>query len=281
MTPGGTTLTVKDTVAAYLQGQRGRDQHLRLTRCVLSSAIAEKTLGSLTEAALIAWRKGLPKTLKASTVRRISTDFRAALNAAAKAHRKDLPADFPAIVQHGLAVKEPTVAGERETQVLPDSDIRRLVDAAWAIDAEDGWGGDLARLILVLAATGARFSQIARMTVADVRGTNIRFQSCHQIAEDIRNAIRARFDEDVWEHVVKPLNDQLREHQKQALVAYLLVQQDLVDWGVTDADSLFEFFLIDVQMDGLHGNLPHQAGCKFARNNDPLRGDFASNSDPS
>jgi Neuraminidase-like domain len=76
-----------------------------------------------------------------------------------------------------------------------------------------------------------------------------KFWDCHQIAEDIRKAIRARFDEDVWEQVVKPLNDQLREHQKQALIAYLLVQQDLIDWGVMDADSLFEFFLIDVQMD--------------------------------
>src|SRR4030095_4686168 len=71
----------------------------------------------------------------------------------------------------------------------------------------------------------------------------------HQIAEDIRKALRARYDEDVWEQVVKPLNDQLREHQKQALIAYLVVQQDLIDWGVVDADSLFEFFLIDVQMD--------------------------------
>jgi hypothetical protein len=76
-----------------------------------------------------------------------------------------------------------------------------------------------------------------------------KFWPCHQIAEDIRKAIRARFDEDVWEQVVKPLNDQLREHQKQALIAYLLVQQGLIDWGVVDADSLFEFFLIDVQMD--------------------------------
>ena len=76
-----------------------------------------------------------------------------------------------------------------------------------------------------------------------------KFWACHQIAEDIRKAIRARFDEEDWEQVVKPLNDQLREHQKQALIAYLLVQQDLIDWGVVDADSLFEFFLIDVQMD--------------------------------
>jgi hypothetical protein len=73
-----------------------------------------------------------------------------------------------------------------------------------------------------------------------------KFWDCHQIAEDIRKAIRARFDEDVWEQVVKPLNDQLREHQKQALIAFLLVQQDLIIWGVgtpardtTDGSLLF------------------------------------------
>ena len=76
-----------------------------------------------------------------------------------------------------------------------------------------------------------------------------KFWACHQIAEDIRKAIRARFDQEDWEKVVKPLNDQLRENQKLALIAYLLVQPDLINWGVIDADSLFEFFLIDVQMD--------------------------------
>ncbi len=75
------------------------------------------------------------------------------------------------------------------------------------------------------------------------------FWVCHQIAEEIRKALRARYDQEDWEQVVKPLNDQLREDQKQALISYLLVQQDLIDWGVVDADSLFEFFLIDVQMD--------------------------------
>jgi hypothetical protein len=76
-----------------------------------------------------------------------------------------------------------------------------------------------------------------------------KFWVCHQIAEDIRKAIRARYDQEDWEQVVKPLNDELREHQKLALIAYLLVQPDLREWGVVDADSLFEFFLIDVQMD--------------------------------
>ena len=75
------------------------------------------------------------------------------------------------------------------------------------------------------------------------------FNVCLHIAETIRKSIQARYKQDDWEHVVKPLNDQLREHQKQALINYLLVQTDLIAWGVVDADSLFEFFLIDVQMD--------------------------------
>jgi len=76
-----------------------------------------------------------------------------------------------------------------------------------------------------------------------------KFSVCHRIAEGIRATLRARYDQVDWEQVVKPLNDQLREDQKQALISYLLVKQDLRDWGVVDADSLFEFFLIDVQMD--------------------------------
>ena len=59
---------------------------------------------------------------------------------------------------------------------------------------------------------------------------------------------QARFKPTDWEQVVKPLNDKLRGHQQQALTAYLLAQEPLIEWGVVDADSLFEFFLIDVQM---------------------------------
>ena len=75
------------------------------------------------------------------------------------------------------------------------------------------------------------------------------FWECHVIAESIRKSLKARYEQEDWEKVVKPLNDQLRMNQRNALINYLLVQDILVDWGVIDADSLFEFFLIDVQME--------------------------------
>ena len=71
----------------------------------------------------------------------------------------------------------------------------------------------------------------------------------NKIANSIRLTMKAKYKETDWEQVVKPLQNKLRENQRNALVSYLLQQQPLQDWGATDANSLFEFFLIDVQMD--------------------------------
>lgn len=76
-----------------------------------------------------------------------------------------------------------------------------------------------------------------------------KFKKTRTIADSIKNAIRARYNQTDWEQVVKPLNDQLRNRQRDALVAYLLQQPELIEWNVVDADGLFEYFLIDVQMD--------------------------------
>ena len=88
-----------------------------------------------------------------------------------------------------------------------------------------------------------------------------KFWVCHQIAEDIRKAIRARYDLEDWEQVVKPLNDQLREVQKLALISYLVVQQDLIDWKRRIGCRQPVRVLPHRRADGrLHGDLPHQAG---------------------
>jgi integrase len=77
------------------------------------------------------------------------------------------------VVKHGLkAVKTDDDDGipiARENQVLADTQIALVLRAAQEIDAEGQWEGDLFRLVVVLAATGARFSQVTRMRVGDVQ----------------------------------------------------------------------------------------------------------------
>lgn len=80
------------------------------------------------------------------------------------------------------------------------------------------------------------------------RPTSFVWEEALFIAASVRKQVRSRFDVETWEKIAKPLFDKLRMNQRDALIAFLLVQEPLRAWGVTDADSLFEFFLIDVQM---------------------------------
>lgn len=75
------------------------------------------------------------------------------------------------------------------------------------------------------------------------------FKKYDKVSRNIQALARSRFQTDSWAEAVRPMNNILRENQKQALISYVLVQQDFVqDNKIIDADSLFEFFLIDVQM---------------------------------
>ena len=76
----------------------------------------------------------------------------------------------------------------------------------------------------------------------------LKFWSSLTIAANIRKTIRSRFVLTDWEQVVQPLNNTIRENQKNALIAYLLSRPEMIKQGIVDADGLFEFFLIDVQM---------------------------------
>ena len=77
---------------------------------------------------------------------------------------------------------------------------------------------------------------------------NPSFVDCAKSSENLRNAIRAKYSATDWNEAVKPLNDELRRNGRNALVSYILQQDDLKRAGVRDADGLFEYFLIDVQM---------------------------------
>jgi hypothetical protein len=74
------------------------------------------------------------------------------------------------------------------------------------------------------------------------------FDKLYDQSEEIKKAVKAKYEDEDWLGVAKNLSNKLREDQKQALISYLLVQPELIHWGVIDADSLYEYFLIDVQM---------------------------------
>lgn len=190
----GPVLTVRQVVAAYINDRDARDSrragrtvrsdasrrlelHLlgrpavRKREAVAAALLADVDLHRVTEPALRDWRDGLPNTLKPSTRQRLSNDLKAALNGAYTAHHDRLDPMLPAIIKSGLKVDkiddDEGVPLARENQILTDHAISALISATRDVDRAQGWDGDLFRLVLVLAATGARFSQIVRMRVVD------------------------------------------------------------------------------------------------------------------
>ncbi|MER8531687.1 site-specific integrase [Mesorhizobium sp. M1005] len=171
--------TVREIVEAYAAGRKARamkqegarpdDAKGRLGQHVLSHPVAAKRLDVLTDEDLADWREGLRAELAISTVRRIVNDFRAALNGLPARTLKRLPATYPMTVRLGLRVGEAEPAAARDGAALPDADIRRIIEAAKAVDGKEEWNGDLFLMVVVLAATGARFSQVSRMLVGDVQ----------------------------------------------------------------------------------------------------------------
>ncbi|RXH12467.1 tyrosine-type recombinase/integrase [Bradyrhizobium guangzhouense] len=197
----GPLLTVQSVVEAYIEARNARhsrragrtvrsDAGHRLPRYVIgqkargkqkaipAAPLAGVALHALKESDLLTWRTNLPAELKETTKQRLINDLRAALNAAHAANRKRLDPAFGTVVKHGLsAIKvddDDQIPIARENQVLTDVQVAHVLRAAQEIDAEHQWEGDLFRLVLLLAATGARFSQVVRMRVGDVQRTQSR-----------------------------------------------------------------------------------------------------------
>jgi hypothetical protein len=79
------------------------------------------------------------------------------------------------------------------------------------------------------------------------------------VVADFQSALRSRYAEPDWLTVVQPINDAIREMQRDALVAYILVQSGpsiLATLGIATtpnrvptADDLYNYFLLDVEME--------------------------------
>jgi hypothetical protein len=81
--------------------------------------------------------------------------------------------------------------------------------------------------------------------------TESTYDMLQQNSVEMQKAARSGMDPEFWNEAVRPLNDKLRENRRDAMVKYLLVQSPFVSRDIEDADGLFEFFLIDVQMSPL------------------------------
>jgi integrase len=172
-------ITVRAAVEAYIEKRDARrtaragrpahsDAYYTLQRFVLKDPkLPQIALSDVTEGDLRSWQKRVDAG-KASSLQRVMNNLKAALNEAWVAHRQALPRDLPSTIKYGLkhqVVSAPVTSLARDNQILSDEQVRKIVSAAAAIDED----GDFARLVLVLAATGARFAQITRMTVQDVQ----------------------------------------------------------------------------------------------------------------
>jgi integrase len=173
------SITVREATERYLRFRDGRLRELAhsraksiLNKYVLRHPIAALELDEVTEEVLRNWRKGLAtvsaKTptgfLSVGSIDKITKEFRPALMRALKGSRLTA-----ATVEDGLAADvDEEAPNSRPRQLLDEETVKRIVSAAHEVDIERGYNGDLYRLVLVMAATGARFSQVQALTVGDV-----------------------------------------------------------------------------------------------------------------
>ncbi|MCI0702938.1 MAG: Tc toxin subunit A [Planctomycetia bacterium] len=64
------------------------------------------------------------------------------------------------------------------------------------------------------------------------------------IARNLREAIKARFEQEGWQRIAQPIFDKLRQHQRDTLVSFVMHQRKL-----TSIEQLYEYFLIDPGME--------------------------------
>src|SRR5262249_54282865 len=95
--------------------------------------------------------------------------------------------------------------------------------------------------IAALKRLGMSAAQVAAALRADITA---------DAATEVKNAAKARHSDDEWLTIAKDLRDPLRVKQRAALVAWVVAHANPAQHQVwKDADELYEYLLIDVQME--------------------------------
>ncbi|MDM0116740.1 neuraminidase-like domain-containing protein [Variovorax sp. J22R133] len=69
------------------------------------------------------------------------------------------------------------------------------------------------------------------------------------MGEDLKRLVKAKYDEATWRLVARPINDDLRARDRDALIGAVMAKPTILQEHFQTADELFEYFLIDVKMD--------------------------------
>jgi integrase len=159
--------TVAEALADYerdLAHRGGLTNHARRLARTLPAALLTRPVGALTMRELRRWRDAqLARGLTGASVTRICKSFKAALNYAAA---QDPAIDNKTVWTSGLA-SLPDSHVARTDAVLSDDDVRAIVAACHA--ASDRLG----LLVEMLAVTGCRPIQAARLVVGDLQAERV------------------------------------------------------------------------------------------------------------
>ncbi|HTI79327.1 MAG TPA: tyrosine-type recombinase/integrase [Acetobacteraceae bacterium] len=132
----------------------------------------------------------------------------------AAARKSKAPAALLTIITDGLrAPRQPDRV--RPKQILADAEIRKLVEAAFIQNADFG------ALVMVLAATGARMDQVARLTVADFQPAARRLM--------VPSSRKGRGDRQVT-HIAVPLSDDVVVRLRRIIAGRLGHEPLLLRW---------------------------------------------------
>ena len=128
-----------------------------------------------------------------------------------------------------------------------EASLRFLVDTHFGLKVADFKNeialNRLREVMQIVAKSG-----LSAQTIAAWGAAKTDFDTLNGTAQLIKNTVKAKYQEKDWLDLAANLSDTIRSNQQQALIAYLLTRPEIHKWGAKDADGLFEYFLIDVQM---------------------------------
>jgi integrase len=159
----GGLITVSVAIDRYrddLRARGGREYNASLARTHLPPALLSKPVSLLTTRDLRTFRDNLLKGRTKASANRVIAPLSAALQLAASL---DARITNQTAWKVGLKKFPGADAGRARNVVLTDAQVRQVVELAYEESAEFG------RLIETMATTGARRSQVARLTVGDLQ----------------------------------------------------------------------------------------------------------------